>query len=169
MQILQLDPGDQLWQSLTTHLADNGDARWVLDESGQPKDVSLLFLAAVIDGQVVGNLTLMKQGLTVPATEWAGERDRNLYAGDGERLSEMFVQTFSVAEDYRRRGIGRALQEEGLRQTRLMGCYQMRSWSSLDKKANYLLKFGMGFAFQPAIQETAGGLKVSGGYFVMVV
>jgi GNAT superfamily N-acetyltransferase len=123
----------------------------------------------VIDGQVVGNLTLMKQALTIPPSEWAGEQDLCLYGANGELLYEMFVQTFSVDEAYRRRGIGRTLQEEGLRQTQLMGCYQMRSWSSLDRSENYRLKFGMGFAFFPAIYETAGGLKVSGGYFVKVV
>ena len=42
----------------------------------------------------------------------------------------------------------------------------MRSWSSLDRRENYALKLGMGFAMDPAVHEAAGGQRVSGVYFV---
>jgi GNAT superfamily N-acetyltransferase len=67
---------------------------------------------------------------------------------------------------HRRKGIGRALQEEALVITKELGCIQMRSWSSLDAMANYQLKLNLGFGFHPEIQETPSGLRVSGGYFV---
>lgn len=44
-----------------------------------------------------------------------------------------------------------------------LGACQMRSWSSLDKTANYALKLSLGFAAHPAVQ-TAGltGEPISG-------
>jgi GNAT superfamily N-acetyltransferase len=169
MQIIRLEPKDPLWQPLTAHLKASGDARWVLNEENLPIEDSLLFLAAIIDEQVVGSLTLKKQAILIPASDWAGERDRSLRGPNDEPLDELFVQTFTVEEEQRRKGIGRALQQAGLLHTKLLGCYQMRSWSSLDKKENYQLKLSLGFGFHPAIQETTSGLKVSGGYFVRVV
>ena len=169
MHISRLDPDHPHWHALAVHLAANGDASWVLDEARVPKDDRLVFLGALVDGMVVGSLTLLKQPIEIPVTDWAGDRDLSLRDAGGSVLYEMFVQTFSVDEAYRRRGIGRALQEEALRQARMMGCYQLRSWSSLDKTANYPLKLGLRFAFHPAIYQTDSGLKVSGGYFIRVI
>jgi len=169
MQVIQLSPDDKWWQVFVAHLKNSGDAQGVWDESGLPKEKSLLFLAVKVGEQIVGSLTLKKQPVTIPATDWAGERDRNLRGAGGGLIYEMFVQTFTVDQAYRRRGLGRALQVAALQKTKLLGCYQMRSWSSLDKHENYQLKLGMGFGFHPEIQETSSGLKVSGGYFVKVV
>lgn len=169
MQIIRLEPKDHFWQQLTTHLKASGDARWVLDDNNLPLESNLLFLAAILNQQVVGSLTLKKQAILIPASDWAGERDRSLRNPNNKPLDELFVQTFTVEEDHRQKGIGRALQKAGLRHTELMGCYQMRSWSSLDKNENYQLKLSLGFGFHPAVQETSSGIKVSGGYFVRVV
>ena len=169
MHLSCLEPDHPHWQALAAHLAAHGDASWVLDDEGLPKNERLVFLGAQVDEQIVGSLTLLKQPIEIPATEWAGDRDLCLRDADGSQLYELFVQTFSVDEAYRRRGIGRALQEEALRQARILGCYQVRSWSSLDKIANYPLKLGLRFAFHPAIYQTDSGLKVSGGYFIRVV
>ncbi len=166
MQVLRVDSEHPLWQSLVNHLSSTGDKRWVLTENGLPANENLVFLGGLIDDQIVGNLTLKKQPIIIPASEWAGDRDLQLRDTEGEPVYEMFVQTFSVEEAYQRKGIGRSLQEEGLRQTKLLDCYQMRSWSSLDKSSNYQLKLGLGFGFHPAIFETDSGLKVSGGYFI---
>ena len=169
MHVSRLDPACPDWQALAEHMAANGDAAWVLDDDGRPKSERLVFLGALVDGQIVGNLTFLKQPIEIPATEWAEDHDLSLREAGGGVLYEMFVQTFSVDEAYLRRGIGRALQEEALRQARILGCYQLRSWSSLDKISNYELKLGMKFAFHPAIYQTDSGLKVSGGYFIRVV
>ena len=169
MHISRLDPDHPNWEALAAHLAAHGDASWVLDGGGQPKNGRLVFLGALVDEQLVGSLTLLKQPIEIPATEWAEDRELCLRDAGGSVLYEMFVQTFSVDEAYRRRGIGRALQEEALQQARMLGCYQVRSWSSLDKTANYELKLAMRFAFHPAIYQTDSGLKVSGGYFIRVV
>jgi hypothetical protein len=79
------------------------------------------------------------------------------------------VQTFHVNETNRRSGLGERLQQHALTVTRDLGCYQMRSWSSLDRDANYLLKLKLGFAAHPAVYKTESGLEVSGIYFVKKV
>ena len=169
MHISRMDPDHPHWQALAAHLVANGDARWVLDKEGHPMTAQLVFVGAVVGEEVVGSLVLLKQEMEIPATEWSGDRGRRLHDTEGKVLCEMFVQTFSVDEAYRLRGIGRALQEEALRQAQISGCYQLRSWSSLDKDANYRLKLDMRFAFHPAVYQTDSGLNVSGGYFIRVV
>ena len=47
------------------------------------------------------------------------------------------MQTFAVEPDFRRQGHGRALQLAALDMSARLGCYQMRSWSTVDKQANY--------------------------------
>jgi GNAT superfamily N-acetyltransferase len=166
VQIECFEIGHSLWSALVLHLKACDQARWVLTDTGEPKEENLTFLGVVIEEEVVANLTLKKQQITIPPTEWAGDRDCRLLDEFGRPLYETFVQTFFVDEAHRRKGYGRALQQEALRQTALLGCIQMRSWSSLDKFANYRLKLNLGFGFHPEIQETANGLKVSGGYFI---
>jgi len=166
MKIVQSAPLQPYWDLLVTHLKVNNDARWVLNDQNLPNKRELVFLVALDVEEVVGSLTLFRQIVVVPQTEWAGERDRVLRDIEGNPFYETFVQTFRVAEMYRRRGIGRALQEEALAITKALGCIQMRSWSSIDAEANYQLKLSLGFGFHPEIQKTPRGLRVSGGYFV---
>ncbi len=121
---------------------------------------------------MVGNLSLVLQDITSPPTEWSHDRgyERTLRAADGTPYRETFVETFMVEEAYRRRGYGRALQRAALGLSRELGAYQMRSWSSLDRAANYALKVSLGFAVHPAVQHAARtGEPISGVYFVKVV
>lgn len=163
--VAQFTPEHARWNALVAQLRACDQARWVLDDD-LPKEQGLVFLGVANGEDVIANLTLKKQAITMPASEWAGERDRRLLGVDGEPLYETFVQTFFVDEDQRRKGYGLALQQEALEVSAQLGCIQMRSWSSLDKPANYQLKLKLGFAFHPEIQETPSGLRVSGGYFV---
>jgi GNAT superfamily N-acetyltransferase len=164
--VVHFSPAHPDWQALVAHLRACDQARWVLGDDNLPKEDNLVFLGIADGEEVVANLSLKKQAITMPASEWAGERDRRLLGMDGEPLLETFVQTFFVDEDQRRKGYGLALQQEALEVSAQLGCIQMRSWSSLDKSANYQLKLKLGFAFHPEIQETPSGLRVSGGYFV---
>jgi GNAT superfamily N-acetyltransferase len=166
MKIVQIDIDNIEWPALVEHLREVNDARWVIDDQDQPLSPDLIFLGGVVEGVVAGSLSLARQPIVSPETEWAGDRDRALRDVDGNPLFETLVYTFKVAEAYRRQGIGRALQERAMQITRDLGCIQMRSWSSLDAEANYQLKLSLGFGFHPEIQETPSGLKVSGGYFV---
>jgi GNAT superfamily N-acetyltransferase len=165
-ELTQILPGEPRWTAMVDYLKACDQACWVLDKDDQPLQEDLTFLAVIVNGQVVADLTLLKRPIEVPPSEWAGGRERILRNPAGQPLYETFVQTFRVEEAHRRKGYGRALQLEALRVTKVLGCIQMRSWSSLDKPANYQLKFSLGFGFHPDIQQTASGLQVSGGYFV---
>ena len=83
-------------------------------------------------------------------------------------LVEGFVWTFEVEESRRRRGLGRALQLAAVEECRRRGLYQLRSWSSLDRPANYALKIGLGFAVHPGHTYLANRERwVRGVFFVM--
>ena len=164
MEIHRIDPSHVHWADHVAHLERTDQARWVLDASGRPTE-PFLFLGAVVDGAVVGDLSLRVQPVVVPATEWSGGA-RVLESADGEALREAYVMTFHVVDAFRRRGIGRALQSAALAWAREAGCLQLRSWSSLDRPANYALKLSMGFALDSAIHAAAAGFPVSGVYFV---
>ena len=142
-------------------------ARWVFDNGQPAPDVYLLGVMAV--EQVIGHISLRVQALVIPPTAWSTGQDHTLRRSTGEPLRETFVNTFAVDETHRRQGCGRALQIAALDLTRELGCYQMRSWSSLDKTANYALKISLGFAVYPAVQETGDGQLISGVYFVKTV
>ncbi|MGD2028216.1 MAG: GNAT family N-acetyltransferase [Anaerolineales bacterium] len=169
MPVIELTPGRAGWQGLVDHLNACGQAKWVLDEDGNPKEECLYFLGVQVSETIAGSLTLKKQEIVIPHTEWADDYDRLMKGKGGLPLYETFVQTFFIDEDHRRRGHGEALQLAALEKTRALGCYQMRSWSSLDKDANYHLKLKLGFGFHPEVQVTSSGLAVSGGYFVRAV
>ncbi|MFN2146554.1 MAG: GNAT family N-acetyltransferase [Anaerolineales bacterium] len=166
MKIHQLTPASPEWALFTAHLKAVNDAEWVLDEDDLPKQENLFFFAAIVDRNVVGSISVIRQEITIPETEWAADRDRTLRDPEGNPYYEILVHTFRVEKAHRRKGYGRALQEAALNLARETGCIQMRSWSSLDKQANYALKLSLGFGFHPEVQQTASGLRVSGGYFV---
>jgi GNAT superfamily N-acetyltransferase len=166
MTIIRLTPKNPQWPSFVDHLKACNDAQWVLDESGLPLKENLVFFAALADGDAVGSISLIRQEITIPETDWAGDRDRVLRDEHENPFYEILVQTFRVNQVHRRKGYGRALQQAALNFAKESGCMQMRSWSSLDKKANYALKLSLGFGFHPEVQLTASGLRVSGGYFV---
>ena len=165
MEILRVDPQHPLWARFAAHLHRVNQARMVLDDDDRPKEPFLCLVA--VDGQeVVGSLGLREQGITIPPTEWSGGVEKPLLDAAGDPVRETFVMSFFVEAPYRRRGIGRALQEAAVAWTRERGCAQMRSWSSLDRPENYTLKLSMGFAMHPSVHDAAGGFQVSGVYFV---
>lgn len=161
-------PDHPHWQDYVAHMQRANMARWAVDANGQPR-TPLHFLGVHKDNAVIGHISLKQQPLTCPATSWSAELDPTVYNADGTPLTELYVYTFAVDEAHRRRGIGRALQCAALEYTRAQGCYQLRSWSSLDHPENYQLKIALGFAMHPAIFKTDSGLEVSGVYFVKSV
>ena len=82
---------------------------------------------------------------------------------DGELLIEGKVLAFAVIEEFRRRGIGRALQVHALEYAARLHCYQMRSHSGGEHAENHQLKLWMGFGVFPIIR----GSDHKGVYFVM--
>ncbi len=168
MSVERIEPGNALWPDCINHLKRVNMARWVI-EHGSELIEGLICLGYVREGKVIGHLTFKVQDIVCPATEWSGGEELIVRGADGQPLTETYVYTFAVEEKYRRRGIGRDLQLAALDWTRRLGCYQMRSWSSTDKEANYALKVSLGFAIHPGTYETASGYPVSGVYFVKTV
>jgi GNAT superfamily N-acetyltransferase len=165
--IARFTPSQASWPAYVAHLERHNMARWALDDGQPAPDVYLL--GAMEADRVIGHISVRVQDLVIPPTEWSAGHDHGLRRSAGEPLRETFVNTFAVDETHRRQGYGRALQIAALDLTRELGCYQMRSWSSLDKTANYALKISLGFAVFPAVYTTGSGQLISGAYFVKTV
>lgn len=152
------------WQSFTRHLASVKMLNHAT-HNGEPKP-DCFYLGIAVAEAVIGHISFRKQPLIIPASHLCGSEEHLLTRHDGATLYEAFVQTFAVEEAHRRSGYGRVLQEAALQKAGELGCYQMRSWSSADKDANYALKISLGFAVSPALYPMPGGAPISGVYFV---
>ncbi len=82
---------------------------------------------------------------------------------DGEELTQAKIHAFAVRPECRGRGIGTALQKHAIRRARELGCYQLASYSSYGRDANYHVKLSLGFAVQPEVH----GAGEQGCYFLM--
>lgn len=174
MAIERFTPDHSLWPKFCAHLAGHDMARWVLHPAAdgvgwtnQPLP-ALYFLGAVESDNVVGHIALKMQRIVLPKIAREA-KTQPLITHDDRSLRELFVQTFAVDAAHRNQGRGRTLQLAALDLCRTLGCYQLRSWSSADKRANYALKLSLGFAVHPAVQETADGQRIPGVYFVKTV
>jgi GNAT superfamily N-acetyltransferase len=163
--IEQFTPAHSLWSAYIAHLNRVKMALWVVDENEHPKP-GIYFLGVITGSQIIGHISLQLQAIIIPRTEWGGGGPSSLVDAIGVPLRETFVQTFAVDEEHRRKGYGRELQIAALTMTKELGAYQMRSWSSSDKPANYALKISLGFSAHPTIYTTDSGLEVSGVYFI---
>jgi GNAT superfamily N-acetyltransferase len=163
-QLSEFEATERGWEAYTRHLA-NVKMLKHATQDGEPKP-GCYYLGIAVGKAVVGHITIRKQPLIVPASHLSNNEGLLLTGQDGTPLYEVFVQTFAVEEAHRRSGYGRALQEAALEKAGALGCYQMRSWSSADKAANYALKISMGFAILPALYPMPGGAPLSGVYFV---
>jgi GNAT superfamily N-acetyltransferase len=167
--IERVTPDAPLWPELLNHLNRVEQRRHAFAEDGALRPDSH-FLAIVLDGRVVGNIGLNVQPMVVPATSTSAGYDLTLRDGGGGPLRELYVQSFAVEPEHRRRGYGRALQLAALELARELGCYQLRSWSSVDKPENYALKLSLGFSAHPATHHsTTTGFDYSGVYFIRTV
>ena len=86
--------------------------------------------------------TLVPMIATIPLFRWTGKT-----------LREAKIIAFGVKKAYRRRGIGRGLQEYTLKRAKELDCYQVRSVSDMDHTENHQLKLSMGFAVEPMERE----------------
>ena len=113
-------------------------------------------LVALDNDRVVGFLRYILQ-------EIGADQGRPSVEYQGQPLLEAKVLAFGVLPEHRNQGIGRALQEDLLAQAKRKGCYQIRSRSSGDNRANHHLKLSLGFAVHPI----ATSKDECGVYFVM--
>lgn len=81
-------------------------------------------------------------------------------------LIEAKIHAFAVREEFRKRGIGRALQQKAIQRAQELGCFQLSSYSPYECTANHRLKLGLGFAAQPETHFEEGR-EVKGVYFLM--
>ena len=179
--IQRFTSGHTHWSALADHLDRCGMHRWIIDNRGLPLPDVWMLGALTTDPvpgdptaghRVVGHISLQRQPVIIPPSELSGGQPVPLAGpsdSDAPELLETYVMTFAVDKAYRRQGIGTALQCAALDLTRELGGYQMRSWSSVDKVANYALKLRLGFAAHPATQIACKGNVVSGVYFVKTV
>lgn len=104
-----------------------------------------ILLGAELDGRYVGFLRCFVQVI--------GREEGRPPVRDatGAPLREGYVEAFGVLPEYRRRGIGRCLQEAAIAHCRARSCYQIRSRSPVTSVENYALKLAMGYAVQPSL------------------
>ena len=139
--IRELTPDDRDWAEYVEVINGEGQARWAFDVHFEP--FPRHFVMAKQNGRVVGFLMYVVWDI--------GPNDRGQRAlmVDGRTLTEAKIIAFGVKKEYRRQGIGRALQEHTLRRAKALGCYQVRSVSDGDHPENHRLKLAMGFAVEP--------------------
>ncbi len=129
------------WQALIKVIEDEHQTDWAFDSFFE--QFPRTFLVALDDDAVVGFLMFVV---------WAiGPYDRNhpLIKLNGEVLMEAKIIASGVRDAYRRRGIGRTLQEYTLHRAKELGCYQVRSVSDHSHPENHQLKLSMGFGVEP--------------------
>ncbi|MBP8002495.1 MAG: GNAT family N-acetyltransferase [Chloroflexi bacterium] len=76
---------------------------------------------------------------------------------------EAKIHAFAVRESARGQGIGTELQKQTIRRAQELSCYQVASYSSYGRDANYHIKLSLGFAAQPEVH----GDNHQGVYFIM--
>ena len=113
-------------------------------------------LAASRNGLPVGFLRFVIQRI-------GAEEDLEPLQLAGMTLTEAKVLAFGVAPEHRRQGIGRALQLALIEQSKRAGCFQIRSHSAAENKANHQLKLSLGFAVHPLITSA----NKDGFYFIL--
>jgi GNAT superfamily N-acetyltransferase len=136
--IQQINKNDKYWQSFIMHLKEAKMLEHINLESPE-----YLYIVKIVENEVIGHITLIKKILEVPLLKREPIRHKE------NELFEYFVQTFYVSENYRRNGYGKQLQNKAYELSCIKGAYQMRSWSSYDKSANYQLKIELGFTMHP--------------------
>lgn len=115
-----------------------------------------VLLVVQVEGVAAGFLRFVVQEIGV-------DDDLPSVVHDGARLLEAKTLSFGVAEAYRRRGIGRALQEAAIIRATELGCYQVRSHCGGGNTANFALKLAMGFGVHPIHR----GNDERGVYFIL--
>jgi GNAT superfamily N-acetyltransferase len=107
------------------------------------RDASVL-LGAYVEGRCVGFLRFLI------FTIGRDEGRPPIISPAGLPLREGYVEAFGVLPEYRRHGLGQALQDYAIAYCRDRGCYQIRSRSPVTSVENYALKLKMGYAIHPS-------------------
>jgi len=79
---------------------------------------------------------------------------------------EAYIDIIEVKPGYRRQGIARKLIEKCKEASQAAGCYQLRSWSSEDKKEAIPMWKKLGFGMHPQTTTSGRTGEDVNGYFV---
>jgi len=139
-------PEHPRWDELVRVITDENQAEWAFEPFFA--DFDRHFLVALHGGDALAGFLMFVVWEIGPH-----DRDHALVKRGGDVLTEAKIIAFGVREPFRRRGIGRALQERTLRRARELGCYQVRSVSGDEHPQNQQLKLSMGFAVEPMERE----------------
>ncbi len=82
---------------------------------------------------------------------------------NGQTLVEAKIHAFAVHPGFRNQGIGTALQKRAILLAKQLGCYQLASYSSYGRDANFHVKLSLGFCVQPEVH----GNQEKGVYFIL--
>lgn len=113
-------------------------------------------LVALRQAEIVGFLRFVVQ-------EIGPDNDQPAVRYGGVALLEAKILAFGVVARARNQGVGGMLQRAALSWARELDCYQVRSHSAGENRANHHLKLGMGFAVHPVVRGEDDG----GAYFIM--
>ena len=139
--IEELTPNHPDWQEFVALVNDLNQEDWAFNPYFE--QFPRYFLAANQDGAIVGFLMFVVWDIGPHDREHPPLQIR------GKTLREAKILAFGVKEEYRRQGIGTALQSYSIKQAKLFDCYQVRSVSGENYPENHLLKLSMGFAVEP--------------------
>lgn len=143
--IEEMTPDHPEWQELVGIITHENQAGWAFNSHFEK--FPRYFLAAKQDGNIVGFLMFVVWDIG------PNDRAHPPVQIHGKPLQEAKIIAFGVKKTYRRRGIGRALQEYALKRAKELDCYQVRSVSDIDHPENHQLKLSMGFAVEPMERE----------------
>jgi GNAT superfamily N-acetyltransferase len=154
LTVAEWQPDHPRWSEALAAVAALGQSDWTA--ASAPWHRSTHLLIAQQDGEIAGFLRFVVQ-------EIGPELDRPPVMVDDRPLIEAKVLAFGVLPAFRRRGIGRALQEAMIARAAQLGCYQVRSHSSGTNTANHRLKLSLGFGVHPIVR----GEDTTGVYFIL--
>jgi GNAT superfamily N-acetyltransferase len=81
---------------------------------------------------------------------------------------EGYIDIIDVAAEYRRRGIARTLVDMSLERAKAAGAYQLRAWSTHDKREAIPMWKALGFGLCPTT-HAMWGEEVTGYFVVRIV
>ncbi len=132
------------WEDVLALIAEQGQADWFTFSADWHLRSHLL--VAHVDHRPVGFLRFVVQVIGL-------EDDHEPVTLHGQALIEAKILAFGVRGEYRRLGIGRALQQKAVQIAMERGCYQVRSFSGGNHSENHRLKLEMGFGIQPIVRD----------------
>ena len=155
VDVARWTPGHPRWRELIQACEDLDQGG--LDEKQTDYHLGFYTVVAFTEDQVIGFLRFWTQQIGV-------DEEKPPLLLDGEPVIEARSVAIGVRPPFRRRGIGRRLQEAAISWARELGCYQLRSRSCYSCVENHALKLSMGFCIQPAVGEKDGNESA---YFVL--